>query len=107
KPPTPVAEVTVDPSTLAAYVGTYQKDNLQLKVTFQGGKLRAGFDGGQAMDLRATAKDSFKWGGVSTIAFHTKGDQVTGLTMKYGTNEMAFARVHSKAPMKNLVMVED
>ena len=93
KLPSPTAEVAVDKDILAAYVGAYRGDNLDVKISLEDGKLSLQLSAGPALKLVAIDKVSFKSVGDMTVTFGRDKDKVTSLKLKSEKTELILRRV--------------
>jgi outer membrane protein assembly factor BamB len=108
--PAEKAEVKVDREILDSYAGSYRSDrDVDLTIALSGGQLTSKFGTAAATKLDAIDKTSFQTAdGAMTITFKREGDQVKGLTVKAGKQEMAFQRVEAAKDGKPAIAkVED
>ena len=95
----PQPNFQVAPETLKTYAGTYKNsDGMEIKLTFQDGKLTGGPTGQNPVTLGAVDQATFKPAGLEsiTVIFKLEGGKVSSFTLKEGGNSTIFKKVEEK-----------
>jgi CubicO group peptidase (beta-lactamase class C family) len=97
-PPITTAPVTVPPSVLAEYVGTYRGPGFTFVVTLDGAALRVGEGGPQTMPLLAASEASFFTQSGLRVTFTRDGaGKVNGLTIRLSGRDVPIPRVEPRS----------